>query len=40
MPDGVVPSVLAAFLSAVGVSDSDLALRLEDVIAAQYEGAH
>ena len=32
VPDGVVPSALAAFLSAVGVSDSELALRLADVI--------
>ena len=40
VPDGVVPSALAAFLSAVGVSNSELALRLADVIAAQCEGAH
>ena len=41
VPDGVVPSaLLAAFLSAVGVRNSELAQRLADVIAAQCEGAH
>ena len=34
------PSALAAFLSAVGVRNSELAQRLADVIAAQCEGAH
>ena len=36
----MVPSALAAFLSALGVRNSELALRLADVIGAQCEGAH